>query len=176
MFNMILPTVVGSGSRVMQNGPSSRGGGSPPRLDRESPTLPAGLAQWRRAVPAIAIVAFSAGCGLFSGDCTSEARPGLIIRVIDKNTGTTPSIGSRVTITEGGWSEIRPPAEFPVMVVSEYTAAYERPGTYSILIRTGGYQDWRRDGVTVETGGGCAHVNSVRLTVELVALGNNTTD
>lgn len=44
-------------------------------------------------------------CGLFSGDCTSEAHPGLIIRVLDNSTNETPTVRSSVTITNGVWTQ-----------------------------------------------------------------------
>jgi hypothetical protein len=122
----------------------------------------------RCGVLLFALVATSTGCGLLgSGDCTSEGLPGLAIVFVDAQTNGVPSVGSRVTVTDGPYVETYPPAGLPDLPSRSLPFAIERPGRYDILVQTQGYGDWAQSGVVVERQGDCNHVKTVVLFASL---------
>ncbi|MEO7359324.1 MAG: hypothetical protein ABI120_03285 [Gemmatimonadaceae bacterium] len=49
-----------------------------------------------------------------------------------------------------------------------YTGAVERPGTYRVVVRAAGYQDYALDNIKVVRGGRCNYLTGVRITIPLV--------
>jgi len=113
-----------------------------------------------------------ASCQLFTGDCTTAGRPALVIRVTDAETGDPPEGESKITITDGTWTEVH--EGLPDPILGQYAAAFERPGTYSVLIETPGYQNWNREGVIVRRTGSCDHLATVSLTAAIAPLSNSS--
>jgi len=107
------------------------------------------------------------GCGLFTGgDCTTEARPAIRLTIRDTQTGHNPTVASLITVTDGQFMETYPPAGSASVILDQYQFAPERPGHYSILVHTLGYQDWTQSDITVGTGS-CNHVRTADVTALL---------
>ena len=104
--------------------------------------------------------------------CTASIEPAIVVRLVDGVTGMDGLSGFALmarpfgTVRDGGYVD-----SLRVSSVSEDTlhsvqAAGERPGRYDVLVRIGGYGDWRALGVTVE--GGVCHVQTVELRAVLL--------
>lgn len=97
--------------------------------------------------------------------CTMEARPAIAVQPVDGST-SKPVTGAVTVIVRDGLyadtAELRvgvPPGAVTVSV------AYERAGTYSVLVRHPAYRDWQRNGVEVVRDD--CHVKTVVLRPEL---------
>ena len=103
--------------------------------------------------------------------CTGSVEPAIVVRLVNGVTGmeglpgftlsaelTTRQFG---TVRDGGYVDSLRWRGFNEGALLSVAAAGERPGRYDVLVRIGGYADWRALGVTVE-GGGC-HVQTVEL-------------
>lgn len=113
------------------------------------------------------VCVMTSGCALFtSGDCTTEARPAIRLTILDTSTGSSPTTPSLITVTDGDFTQTYPPAGTASVILDQYQFAPERPGRYSILVHTQGYQDWTQSDITVGTGS-CNHVKTVDVTARL---------
>ena len=75
--------------------------------------------------------------------CTLEARAGLLVTVLDAATGRNLAPDANVRVTDGEYSEMLNPIE------GTYVGAYERAGTYTVVVSAPGHAQWQRIGVTV---------------------------
>lgn len=100
---------------------------------------------------AVLVGAFAAGgCGLIdAGDCTGEARPAIVLAIVDIVTGVSPLVPSVITVTDGPFMERYPPAGVVGVVLPKYWFALERAGRYSILVETPGYLNWSTSNIQV---------------------------
>jgi hypothetical protein len=96
--------------------------------------------------------------------CTDEARPGLVVTVLDSVTKAAIS-GASVTARSGTRTDVVPDYE---SARSSYPLAYEKAGTYSVTVEKAGYRTWLRSDVRV-TSDRC-HVQTVSLTALLQPL------
>lgn len=103
--------------------------------------------------------------------CTTEARAGIVVTVVDSVTGDPPATATFVA-RSGAWADSSLRATLPGVgtQASElvWDTAWERPGTYDVTVRSPGYRDWIRTRVrvTAETDA-CHHVRTTRLTARL---------
>ncbi|MEO7998244.1 MAG: hypothetical protein ABI852_12405 [Gemmatimonadaceae bacterium] len=73
------------------------------------------------------------------------------------------------TLTDGSYTEqmqlwsADPSGQDPVRLAG----AMERPGSYSLTVRVPGYQDFRKDNLTVTRDGSGCHVTPIRVTATL---------
>ena len=74
--------------------------------------------------------------------CTREARSALMVTVLDASSGARVT-GANVRATTVDFSEEL--SEFDGV----YSGAYERAGTYTIVVSHPDYQQWQRTGVVV---------------------------
>ena len=94
--------------------------------------------------------------------CTADARPAIIVDVSDAVSGHPLSdVVTTLVVRDGD----RVVDSVTARNAARLFAANERRGTYTIVVRTSGYLEWRRDSVVV-TGDVC-HVNPVTLTARL---------
>ena len=100
--------------------------------------------------------------------CTTEARPGIVVTVVDSVTGDVPATATLIA-RSGTYVDSVMRFRQPVVVngppVLLIGTAVERPGTYDVVVRSPGYRDWTRTGVRV-TGNQC-HVRLTELTARL---------
>lgn len=100
--------------------------------------------------------------------CTTEARPGIIVTVVDSVTGDPPATATFIA-RSGAYVDSVMRSRAPIVVngspVLLIGTAVERPGTYDIVVRSPGYREWTRTGVRV-TGDQC-HVHLTELTARL---------
>jgi hypothetical protein len=100
--------------------------------------------------------------------CTAVELPGLRLNVRNALSGEPAAEGATGFILDGDYSEtiktIKNPADYPQLWAS-MEAAYERPGTYTVVVQKPGYQEWRRENVQVDAG--VCHVSTVKLEVRL---------
>jgi hypothetical protein len=94
--------------------------------------------------------------------CTMEARPGITVEPVDAATGQPVSQHATVIAMTSSYADT---ATVHTTGVPSISAAYERPGTYTVLVRHPDYREWRRSPVLV-TKDEC-HVQTVRLKAEL---------
>ncbi|MEX2284186.1 MAG: hypothetical protein WEE89_16990 [Gemmatimonadota bacterium] len=94
--------------------------------------------------------------------CTMEARPAITVEPVDATTGQSVSQNATVIAMAGSYADT---ASVHTTGVPSISAAYERPGTYTVLVRHPDYREWRRSGV-VATKDEC-HVQTIRLRAEL---------
>jgi hypothetical protein len=107
------------------------------------------------------------GCNPFTGACTLELRPGIVVEVRDAVTGAPAADGARLVARDGNYVETvdGPPA--PNLTFLQ--AAGERPGRYDLTVSKPGYHNWTRAGVRVRDGG--CHVIPVQLEAQLQPAG-----
>ena len=95
--------------------------------------------------------------------CTLEARAGIVVEVRDAVTdeGIAGVVG---ILTDGDFIETMfiPEEDH---VIPQLSGAYERAGTYEVIVAKAGYTTWRKRNVTVERGE--CHVMTVRLEARL---------
>jgi hypothetical protein len=96
----------------------------------------------------------------FGRDCTTDARPGLIVEVRDSLSGQSVIDGSTLLIVSGTYQE----QETIPAIGTAFAVAYERPGTYEVTVRKVGYADWRTVASVREDD---CHVRTVRLIARL---------
>lgn len=119
----------------------------------------------------VAAIAFFSGCKKEEFiACTLEARAGIQVEVRDSLTGKAAAFGVVGFVQDDqyvdtlrivGWQPNDPSAHTMV-------AAYERRGTYTVVLRKAGYREWVRSNILV--GGDECHVNTVSLTALLERL------
>jgi hypothetical protein len=124
------------------------------------------LMPYRHLVPLAPLLLAAAGCADFFGPklCTAEARPGLLIAVVDSVTGASVLPGATIIVQNAVFNESATIPDGP-QPSEVYSTAYEAAGTYTVTVRKTGYQDWVRAGVTV-TRDEC-HVRTVELLAKL---------
>ncbi len=104
--------------------------------------------------------------------CTASIEPAIEVFLVDGQTGMEglPGValmaGPFGTVRDGGYVDSLRVASFSEDTLHSVWAAPERPGRYDVLVRIGGYGDWRVLGVTVE--GGVCHVQTVELRAVLL--------
>jgi hypothetical protein len=101
--------------------------------------------------------------------CTDEFRYGLQITVVDSTTLSPPSSATLLARSGTFTDSLGPQAPFlvnnhGVRVLMLWTAG-ERVGTYDVTVKSPGYRDWVRSGITV-TANEC-HVNEISITAKL---------
>lgn len=101
------------------------------------------------------------------GDCTAVGVSGITVTVIDAITKGAPSATPMVRIEEGSYVEEHA-VPFPRSDPPLYTTADERPGTYRVVVRAVGYQDYVLDKIRVVRAGRCNALKGVRITAPLV--------
>lgn len=97
--------------------------------------------------------------------CTTEARAGLNVTVVDNQTNLTLSEGVIVTAKDGNYEEtlqLFPGSE------NVFTGAWERPGNYIIKVTKEGYTTYNSSVVTITSD--ICHVISKQLNVSLQPL------
>lgn len=115
-------------------------------------------------VLAFTTLLFTAGCDATEMVfCTTEARAGINVTVVDASSGIALASGSTLTLREGEWVETIVDA-----IGNALPGAWERAGTYDVTVARDGYQTWTRQGVTV-TADEC-HVIPVTITASLEAV------
>ena len=135
------------------------------------PTTAAQLLVPRSAATALGLALAIAASALACDDspsglsCTAEVRPGIILEIRDSTSDLPAAYGALVLAQAGAFEDtLRIPGE-PMPTSSSVVGAFERPGTYTVVIENPKYLPWSRSGVRV-TSGPC-HVNTVRLTARL---------
>jgi hypothetical protein len=96
-------------------------------------------------------------------NCTDESRPGLTVTAFDANTGDAVKILGTATVTDGSFTQSvpnQPPGD------SDFHLAYERAGTYDVVIKIPGYQEWKITGAVVKRN--ACHVITVALAANLI--------
>ena len=127
----------------------------------------------RKSLSVIAVGVTLGGCGAPEATppgipapggvvCTMEARPGITVEPVDATTGQSVSQHTTVIAMAGSYADT---ATVHTTGVPSISAAYERPGTYAVIVRHPDYREWQRSGVLV-TKDEC-HVQTVRLQAEL---------
>jgi len=98
--------------------------------------------------------------------CTADYRYGLSVSVVDSVTGVAVPRPLLIVATEGAYSDTamaaRQTGDVPF---TAWPLVGERAGTYAVLVRAPGYQDWQRSGVRVDRD--LCHVIPVALTARL---------
>jgi hypothetical protein len=96
-------------------------------------------------------------------NCTDEARPALSVTPFDSKTGDAVKSLGIATVTEGSFTQSVPnqPPGAP-----GFYLAYERAGTYDVVVKVPGYQDWKITGAVVKRD--ACHVITVPLAASLV--------
>ena len=100
--------------------------------------------------------------------CTQEIRPGLVVEVRDAVTKAPAAAGAVGMIRDGAYEEmllVEAGAQVPPQEALRLYGAYERRGTYDLLVEKPGYQAWARTDVVV-TADEC-HVQTVRVLADL---------
>jgi hypothetical protein len=112
----------------------------------------------------VVVVAASACRGSTEPVCAGVAVPGLAIEV--REAGSALQLRREVTITvaASGFQESVTLTE--TSPTGPWSAAYERPGTYTVTVRRPGYREWVRSAVVVERENRC-HVRTTSVTAEL---------
>ncbi len=108
--------------------------------------------------------------------CTASFEPAIVVFLVDGKTGMEGLPGfpysaelmarSFGTVRDGGYVDSLRVAGMNEDTLRSVQAAGERPGRYDVLVRIGGYGDWRALGVTVEDG--VCHVQTVELRAVLL--------
>ena len=101
--------------------------------------------------------------------CTDEFRYGLQIIVVDSTSLSPPSSATLIARSGTFVDSLGPKEPFPInnrgtRVLMLWTAG-ERTGSYDVTVKSPGYRDWTRSGITV-TANSC-HVNEVSVTAKL---------
>lgn len=117
------------------------------------------------AIPAL----YAAGCAnpFSSEDCISIGVAAINATVIDASTQRAPSATPVLRIEDGTYAE-EYVVPFPRSDPPSYSGAVERPGTYRVIVRATGYQDYVLDDFKVTRSGRCNYLHGVRLTIPLV--------
>jgi hypothetical protein len=111
------------------------------------------------------LAAAGSGCAFYDGEpepCSSEARPGLLVSVVDFETGAP--LPATIEVSDGAYREEAGPAG---VSGDEYAAAYERAGVYDIAVSSEGYFPETITGVEVSAGG--CHVLTEEIVVRLIS-------
>lgn len=131
-------------------------------------TIPSFQPRFCKPIGMIATL-FTIGCTnpFANGDCTSVGVFGIAATVVDASTNRAPLSVPIMRIEDGTYIE-EYSTPFPQSDPPSYAGANERPGTYRVIVRAAGYQDYVRSDIRVTRGGRCNSLSGVRLTVSLV--------
>jgi hypothetical protein len=120
-------------------------------------------------VPALlALAALGAECPTSNSEvvCTADFRYGLNVTVVDSVTGATVPRPILIVASEGTFSDT---SKFALQTGDIQFASWpllgERSGTFTVLVRAAGYQDWRKSEVQIDRD--VCHVIPVALTARL---------
>lgn len=109
----------------------------------------------------VAMVVLLGSCTDPTGvDCTDEARPGVIVHVLDATSGVELT-GASGTLRDGEYVETLEAVQTVLL------GAFERAGTYRVEVARADYQPWFKEGVRV-TRDRC-HVRTVELEARVTA-------
>jgi len=116
------------------------------------------------AAPVFCVALGGGGCGLVPHGCSTEARPAVVVEVVDSTSGG-PLCNTSVVAREGAFSSVLQefPASFSPPCV--HMGPYERAGTYTVDVSFG-VRSKSVSGLRVERGD-CDHVVTQHLTVAL---------
>jgi hypothetical protein len=107
------------------------------------------------------------GCASpFGITCTEEGEFAVHVEVRDAATGAPAAEGATLIIREGEYVDsMRGSVDLPPPPV--LSAGLEREGTYHVVVRKSGYEDWIRENVQVRRGGECNKLQPVQLKASL---------
>lgn len=109
------------------------------------------------------LLATVTGCSLMTDPiCTTEARPGLMVDVVDSITGAPAGSGAMIIATSGSYADT---ARYTEAYPSPYPLAHEAAGTFVVTVKQEGYRPWSRSGIRVDKGD--CHVRTVAVTARL---------
>ena len=94
--------------------------------------------------------------------CTMEARPAITVEPVDAATGQSISQQATLIAMTGSYADT---ASVHTTGVPTISAAHERPGTYSVIVKHPDYRDWQRANIVV--GRDECHVQTVRLKADM---------
>lgn len=116
----------------------------------------------------LGLLVLAAGCGILEGrDCTTEPVPGIVVTIVDAGTGLPLAEGAEGVVRDGEFQDsLRAYSFNRASEMVSRASAWERRGTYAIVVGHPGYDLWVRDRVRVDDGE--CHVRKVELTAELV--------
>jgi hypothetical protein len=97
--------------------------------------------------------------------CTMEARAGISVQPLDKQTGNVLSGPTVLILKDGMYADTVRVATGALPAPTNISGAYERPGTYTVIVRHPGYRDFVKSGVTVTKD--VCHVIPVQITAQL---------
>jgi len=94
------------------------------------------------------VVAFVAGCS--GGACTDNVEPGFVIAVYDKQS-MEPLCGANAMLMDGEYVESKtsPVSQACTEDDARIYMAFEREGSYQIIVSAEGYETWTSDEIAV---------------------------
>lgn len=114
------------------------------------------------AVWGLVLTGAALGCDVTGPDaCPTDARPALSVKVLDAQTGAPLADSATVIARDGEYEETLRECDLTIT----RCGAYERPGTYAVVVSHPRYQLWIRDRVVA--GEGSCNVQTQNLTAEL---------
>jgi hypothetical protein len=119
----------------------------------------------RALAPLTGLLLAVAGCDTLPLACTLEARAAISVEIRDSATFAPRADGATVAVTEGAYSDTLILCGWLGLEGLTRCGAWERAGTYDVLVTRPGYQPWTRAAVRV-TSDAC-HVRGVALTALL---------
>ena len=94
--------------------------------------------------------------------CTTEARPAITVEPVDAATGQSISQQATLIAMTGTYTDT---ASVQTTGVPTISAAHERAGTYTVIVKHPEYRDWERSNIVV--GRDACHVQTIRLKAEM---------
>ena len=94
--------------------------------------------------------------------CTMEARPAITVEPVDAATGQSISQQATLIAMTGTYTDT---ASVHTTGVPTLSAAHERAGTYTVIVKHPEYRDWERSNIVV--GRDQCHVQTIRLKAEM---------
>ena len=108
------------------------------------------------------------GCEEFAAEpimCTKEMRPGIVITITDKDTGTKVT-GSTITLQDGDYVEtLTTTSTGAGGSVNQVSGAWERKGNYDIIVSNPDYLTWLRRNIPISSDE--CHVQTAIVTAKL---------
>lgn len=119
--------------------------------------------------PVLALVGLSlSGCNVIGITCPLIGSDAIIVEIRDAATGAPAAAGATLIVRQGTYADT---VQGGPAASATLSAASERAGTYDVLVRKPGYQDWTQENVTVRRAGACDRLDPVRLQAELQPVG-----
>lgn len=121
----------------------------------------------RPVLSLLALVMLAAGCDTAeSVVCTREARPAIVIRIVDAATGEPAADDAVGVAQDGAYADTLTAGEIDAEGRTRtIQGADERPGRYDVVVQKAGYETWRQGGVVVREGE--CHVRTAELEARL---------